>query len=328
MGRGLRELLNSPGVGAAVSQAIEINTAFIQSIPWEAADKLADIIKDGLISGERADAIAARLQKISDVSASKARTIARTEVSKASTALTEARAGAIGSPGYIWRTARDGDVRDSHRRMEGQYVPWNKRPVLDGMIGHAGEFPNDRCYPEPVIPNDERGGVHKTALPTAGQERNAGYKKLLSTWERQEGSPVIAPAPDGRLLNADQAIIDVPGKLAGYSLNPEHERGGHKAKVIKAALGLGPEHADMVAAQIRARLPLLDEIRQKGADERGVRFNVYIPIKGVNGRSIDVLSAWIYDIEEDSPGVIKTRPRLTTFYIDDKKQAYDDPDAV
>ncbi|MGN5479510.1 phage minor head protein [Cupriavidus basilensis] len=60
----------------------------------------------------------------------------------------------IGSPGYFWRTSGDKDVRDSHRDMEGKFVEWDKPPTLDGMTGHAGCFPNCRCYPEPALPAD------------------------------------------------------------------------------------------------------------------------------------------------------------------------------
>ncbi|EFI2486087.1 phage minor head protein, partial [Escherichia coli] len=65
------------------------------------------------------------------------------------------RALSIGSNGYIWRTAEDGDVRHSHREMEGKFVEWGKPPTLDGMTGHAGELPNCRCYKEIVFPTSQ-----------------------------------------------------------------------------------------------------------------------------------------------------------------------------
>uniref|UniRef100_A0A3B0MF58 Phage head morphogenesis domain-containing protein n=1 Tax=Arsenophonus endosymbiont of Trialeurodes vaporariorum TaxID=235567 RepID=A0A3B0MF58_9GAMM len=56
------------------------------------------------------------------VTASRAKMIARTELGRATQALTQARALAIGSTGYIWRTAHDGDVRPSHKKLEGQFI--------------------------------------------------------------------------------------------------------------------------------------------------------------------------------------------------------------
>ncbi|EOT9334790.1 phage minor head protein [Escherichia coli] len=76
-----------------------------------------------------------------------------TELGRATGALDQARALSIGSNGYIWRTAEDGDVRHSHREMEGKFVEWGRPPTLDGMTGHAGELPNCRCYKEIVLPN-------------------------------------------------------------------------------------------------------------------------------------------------------------------------------
>jgi SPP1 gp7 family putative phage head morphogenesis protein len=165
----------------------------IQSLPLEAADRAAEIARDALASGERAEDLAKRITALGNVSESRARVIARTEVSKAGTALTKARAEDIGSSGYIWRTARDGATRPSHRAMEGKFVKWDEPQLLDGMTGHAGEFPNCRCYPEPVIPR-EGGGVYKPALPTQGSEKNAGGRTPLSQWEREEARPAIIPA--------------------------------------------------------------------------------------------------------------------------------------
>ncbi|MCL2123583.1 MAG: phage minor head protein, partial [Desulfovibrionaceae bacterium] len=182
MGLDMRALFDAPGVGEAVAQRIAENAALIVSLPLEAANRAAAIAQESLATGSRADDLALRIAKLGDVTQARARSIARTEVSKAGVALTQARAASVGSEGYIWRTARDGDTRPSHRAMEGKYVNWDAPQTLDRMTGHAGEFPNCRCYPEPVVPRGE-GGVYRPALPTQAQERNAGEQKLLSQWE-------------------------------------------------------------------------------------------------------------------------------------------------
>ncbi|MDR2054555.1 MAG: phage head morphogenesis protein, partial [Desulfovibrio sp.] len=186
MGLDMRVLLNSPGIGEAVQARIAENIRLIKTIVTGSADKVAEITQEALVSGSRAEDIARRIQAVGEVSEHRARVIAHTEVSKAGTALTRARAADVGSTGYIWRTARDGDTRPSHRAMEGVFVKWDEPPVLDNMRGHAGEFPNCRCYPEPVIPrnDDGAGGVFKPPLPTRGSEHNAGGKVALSQWEK------------------------------------------------------------------------------------------------------------------------------------------------
>lgn len=182
----MRRLIASPGIGSAVREAIDNNVKLIQQLIFDETDRVAKLARESLIKGTRAEALAAEIADISSVgSLGRARVIAHTEISKAGTALTKARAESIGSKGYIWRTTRDGDTRESHRAMEGQFVPWGKPPKLDGMTGHAGEFPNCRCYPEPVIPRED-GGVYKPALPTKAVEKYTGAVQALSAWERQQ----------------------------------------------------------------------------------------------------------------------------------------------
>ena len=98
------------------------------------------------------DAIPA-IMKLGSQTVGRARTIARTEVSRAQSALTQARAEYVGSEGYVWRTVGDADVRDSHAEMEGKYVRWDSPPKLsDGTVTHAGMIYNCRCWAQPILP--------------------------------------------------------------------------------------------------------------------------------------------------------------------------------
>jgi SPP1 gp7 family putative phage head morphogenesis protein len=322
MGMDMRALLHSPGVGEAVQRAIENNVRLIKSLPLDAATRAAEIARDSLASGERAADVARRIQAVGNVSEYRARVIARTEVSKAGTALTRARAADVGSRGYIWRTARDGDTRPSHRAMEGVFVKWDEPPVLDNMRGHAGEFPNCRCYPEPVIPreDDGTGGVFRPALPTAAQERNAGEKQLLSVWERQEGSQVIPHEPGQPLVNVDKATFDMRGKLVNYALNPDHPSGRHKARRFMEKIGATRNDAKLIHDQVMAFLPYAEATHKK-QNENGISFNVNVPVTGPNGKTVDVLTAWIYDRAKNGKA-IKVTPRLTTIYIPKKSNAF------
>ena len=69
----------------------------------------------------RASDIAKIIQdKTKQHSRASARLIARTEVSKTTTALTKARCNNLDIHWYVWRTAEDGNrVRKSHRIMNG-----------------------------------------------------------------------------------------------------------------------------------------------------------------------------------------------------------------
>lgn len=153
---GLRDIMNS-GTGQVTRSIIDEQVKLFKSLPLQAADRVYDIHNeaiDAVVKGRRSSELTAEIMRTGEVTEARARTIARTEVGRASTALTQARSTAIGSPGYIWRTAEDSDVRHSHAQMEGKYVAWVSPPTLDGMTGHAGQFPNCRCYPEVVIPEN------------------------------------------------------------------------------------------------------------------------------------------------------------------------------
>lgn len=154
MGRSLREEIASAPTGQYLRAKLAENVKLIRSLPTEAAQRVHNLTIEGLNNATRASEIAKEIARSGEVTVSRANTIARTEVSRTAAGLTEARARHVGSDGGIWRTAGDSDVRPSHRAMNGKFVAWDAPPTLDGMTGHAGEFPNCRCYMEPVIPED------------------------------------------------------------------------------------------------------------------------------------------------------------------------------
>lgn len=87
-----------------------------------------------------------------------AKLIARTETAKLQTAILQGRAQNLGSVAYEWRASHDRRTRPSHRDMDGVIVFWRQgteKPNLDNMVGNAGEFPNCRCTPQPIIDEDD-----------------------------------------------------------------------------------------------------------------------------------------------------------------------------
>lgn len=82
--------------------------------------------------------------------------IARTETAKLQTTILKERATQLGSVAYTWLASNDRRTRESHKMMNGVIVFWDQdKPELDGMTGHAGEFPNCRCSPQPIIDADD-----------------------------------------------------------------------------------------------------------------------------------------------------------------------------
>jgi len=152
MAKALRDEILNADTGTAMRGLLAEQVTLIKSIPTEAAQRVHELTLKGIENGSRANEIAKEIRRSGEVATSRAQLIARTEVSRTAATLTEARAKANGSTGYIWRTSHDGDVRSSHKAMEGKFVSWSDPPTLEKLTGHAGCLPNCRCWPEPVIP--------------------------------------------------------------------------------------------------------------------------------------------------------------------------------
>ena len=157
MSRNLRKEIRSAPIGRALNVHMDEQVRLIRSMPIEAAERIKKLsIEAQLVTGARAKQLAISIEGTGQVTRSRANLIARTEVATVSSALVRARSEHVGSTEYIWRTSMDGDVRKSHREMEGKVIKWDSPPTLsDGMTCHAGQSPNCRCYPEPIIPDPD-----------------------------------------------------------------------------------------------------------------------------------------------------------------------------
>lgn len=157
MSRGIKDQIRNTDIGAAYQKLLNDQVSLIKSLPLNAAQRIQDLSTRAVIEGGRSDEISGLIMAIGGVTKARANTIARTEVSRATTLFTQARAESLGSDGYIWRTSEDSDVRHRHAELNGKHFKWNNPPVVDkksGRRAHAGCDINCRCYPEPVIPED------------------------------------------------------------------------------------------------------------------------------------------------------------------------------
>ena len=154
MRRALRQEIREAPTGQAMQKMLEEQVSLIRSIPLDAAKRVHELTLEGLTSGARAKEIVPMIMESGSVTVARANLIARTEVARTASALTQVRAQHVGSIGYIWRTARDGRVRPCHKKLEGKYCGWDSPPIAEenGRRYHAGQGPNDRCYAEPIIP--------------------------------------------------------------------------------------------------------------------------------------------------------------------------------
>lgn len=151
---GLRMVSEATPVGRLANDIVYQQVQMMKSLPLEAGERVKEIqarAMQAVINGERPEQLYQMIMASGDVAASRARMIARTEIGRATGALTQARALSIGSEGYWWRIEGAG-TRPSHKKMKDKFVRWDNPPTLDGMTGHAGCLPNCKCWSEVHVP--------------------------------------------------------------------------------------------------------------------------------------------------------------------------------
>ncbi len=146
-------------VGIAMRNIVKENARLISSLPSSLRKEANNFISRESLAGRRAEDIAKDLKaQFPKVAKARVLLIARTETSKASTALTRARSEDLGLAWYIWRTSEDARVRSAHRHMDKVLVNWNNAPSPEALDHeksyghyHAGDTFNCRCYPAPIV---------------------------------------------------------------------------------------------------------------------------------------------------------------------------------
>ena len=108
------------------------------------------------------------------------------------------------------------------------------------------------------------------------------------------------------LPNPHLAVVDLI-KLSDYCLNPNHQRGQHKARIFASVLGVISDQAELL------QQALLAAARNRpahltGADEYGERYRLDFILTGPNGRQATIRSTWIVRRGE-------TFARLVTCYV-------------
>jgi len=186
----LRRELQDPVVGTVYRNLVDRNAELICTVPDYVAQiltrRMAKAYEEGTRTDDMVDEI---LKQAPQLTRNHARLIARTEISKASTALTEARCEESGVQWYVWRTSEDERVRSSHRRMEGVIVSWSNPPDPEALAHeprsrggpyHAGNIYNCRCYPEPLLDFTDVTWPHKVYVHGRVQTLTlARFKRLV-----------------------------------------------------------------------------------------------------------------------------------------------------
>ena len=108
-----------------------------------------------------------------------------------------------------------------------------------------------------------------------------------------------------KLPNPDRAILP-PEKLEGYSLNPNHSEGRHKALVFQSALGITVSNSQVLRDALYEAIRTYEALPTK-QNAYGQKYQIDFEMTRM-GKSALVRSVWIVRFNEDFP-------RLVTCYI-------------
>ena len=95
-----------------------------------------------------------------------------------------------------------------------------------------------------------------------------------------------------QLPDAPEEVQVQASKLAKYLLDPEHIKGGSKAKFFEQALGITRDDWEYLQGQLIDALAdaSYENVR---LDEHGIRFSATLPISGRNGETAVIETGWI-----------------------------------
>lgn len=132
---------------------VKRNISLIENLSAEQLDNTRDIILQAGRQGTRNEVVRKQLQERIGVVRSRADLIARDQIGKLNSQLTQRRHQSLGIDSYTWRTSQDERVRETHAVLEGTVHRYDNPPVTNdaGDANNPGEDFNCRCTAEPVL---------------------------------------------------------------------------------------------------------------------------------------------------------------------------------
>jgi len=146
---GIDLVKSEPKFGPLIARWRKENVDRISGMQKDQVGKIRRILEDG--QNHRVETLAAEIERqLDDVTASRAETIARSQVLKLNGQITQERQTACGIEQFVWTTSNDERVREEHEALEGQVFSWEDGG--DEEEGIPGEAPNCRCVAFPILP--------------------------------------------------------------------------------------------------------------------------------------------------------------------------------
>ena len=140
-------LMSDSVLQEAVDEAVAANIALINSIPQQYLDRVEQAVMASLQAGTLNTTLADDLLKIEGVTKSRAKLIARDQLGKINSRLSQIRQQSLGITHYFWSTSQDERVRKRHANWDGDLIAWDT-PTIDG---HPGQAIQCRCTAIPDL---------------------------------------------------------------------------------------------------------------------------------------------------------------------------------
>lgn len=140
-------LMSDSVLKEAVDEAVAANISLIKSIPQQYLDRVEQAVMVSLQAGTLNATLADDLLKIEGITKNRAKLIARDQLGKINSRLSQLRQQSLGITHYYWSTSLDERVRDKHRRWEGDLIAWDNPPI----DGHPGQAIQCRCTAIPDL---------------------------------------------------------------------------------------------------------------------------------------------------------------------------------
>lgn len=147
IGVDVSDLLKNRSTDMVVRNRMMASLRLIKGLDRYTVNKMTEAVLKRLKSGEGGIDIGLELAEAGKVTMSRAKLIARDQMGKLFSSLSQASQQDIGVTKYRWSTARDSRVRDRHISREGKIYYWKRPPAG----GHPGKEVNCRCTAEPDL---------------------------------------------------------------------------------------------------------------------------------------------------------------------------------
>lgn len=159
---------------------------------------------------------------------------------------------------------------------------------LIDLAGSMTEFQGEAVASGPLPPFHPN--CRHTIMGVSQLAENVRRAENLPGGGRGGGDEPPGPPIVGKPLpNARKAVVP-ERKLTHYALDPDHPKGGSKARVFKSALGFEKADHQLLAQRLLAGLRGADLV--SSGTGKWVSHRVDMPIKGPNGNTKMVVTAW------------------------------------